>query len=857
MEKLTRFYFWSFLWIGFLFSTGYPYQSGDILVNDDTFLISSTGGVDLACNPSGIFVATWKDGRGGGNIFAQRFDASGNRTGTNFLVSFETIYHNHLNAPAVAVAPSGSFIIVWRDLRNGMNYDYDIYAQMYSSNGMPQGTNFPVNDNPGIGKHDYPAVAVDSSGSYVVVWEDERNGNYDIFAQRLNSTGSPIGSNFKVNDDAGTTNQAVPAVAVNKAGAFVIAWADLRNGVKDIYCQRYNSGGSKLGTNLKVNSSNGTVTVWGPSAGLNDNGSFLVTWRENPQLPYVAARMFYSSGNPQGPEFRVNEALTANAQEPDVAIDPNGDFVISWQDDREGNWNTYVQRFNSSGVPRGTNLRVSEEGQESSNCCGPAPPVAMDNLGNFIVAWHDTAGSHQQNVIAQKCRYDGALLGNNFRVNDLIMFMADQILPEIAASPQGDVFIVWNDRRGGVPFYMQRFGPGLNPFGLNFPIIPELGNGGYYPVIAGSANGNFVTVWEGAGQLGWDLYVRIYNSSGQQLYPDFSAAQQIGAAAWGGSQSVATDISGNFVITWYDDSEGGGNYDVYARRFNAQGVPQSNKFKVNDHNIPALSAYPDVAMNAAGAFVIVWKDKRDTWDIYAQRYSSSGVPLGPNIKVSDVQAYPHDVYWWLHPAVAIDNSGNFIVAWYDEREQPYYDPNIYAQRFDSQGNRLGSNFRVNDDITLSTQISPDVAVNGCSEFIIVWEDHRDFSSKADIYAQKYTSSGVPVGPNFRVTNPADSSYQIEPAIAASGSYFYFTWMDNRRAASQWDIYAKFIQIINPPRGDANGSGNITLVDVIYLVNYIFRDGPDPIPDYSVGDINCDSYVTLVDIIALVNHLFKS
>jgi hypothetical protein len=839
--------------IGSLFSLGHAYQSDDILVNDDTFWVSNTDGADVACDSQGNFIVTWLDSRFGGSVFARRYNASGNPLGVNFMVNDDTNLYLQ-SGPAVAASPSGTFVVVWQDDQG--TTDYQIFAKRYSSSGSELGPKFKVNDNVGPADQEYPAVAIDSGGNFVIAWQDQRNGNYDIYTQRYSSTGSPIGSNFKVNDDPGTTNQTAPAVGVNKTGAFVIVWRDTRNGVDDVYSQRYNSNGSKLGANLKVNSGNGTATIWGPSVALDDNGNFMVTWRENPSKPCVAARRYYPTGNPVGPEFQVNEVLSATTQDPDIAINSAGNFVITWKDYRDGSWNTYAQRFNDSGIPQGSNLKVSKVGEVNPDCCDVPPAIAMKKLGNFVIVW-DQTDANQQNVLAQRCRYDGILLGDNFRVNELSMFMATQFGPEIAANGQGDVFICWNDWRAGVIMYMQRFGPGLKPSGVNFPINPQP-NYEYWPEIAGSGNGNFVTVWENSGQIGGELSVRIYNSSGLPLYPDFSVAQGIGAAIWGSSHAVASDISGNFVVVWYDDSEGGGNYDVYARRFNAQGIPLSNKFKVNDHNQNAESAYPDVAMNESGAFVIAWKDKRATWDIYAQRYSPSGIPLGPNIKVSDVEAYPYDYYWWLPPALAIDNSGNFIVTWYDEREKPYYDPNIYAQRFDSQGNRLGSNFRANDDYTLSPQISPDIAINNCDEFIIVWEDHRDFYGKADIYAQKYNSSGVPVGVNFRVTNPQyDSFYQIEPAIAVSGSYFYFTWMDNRRAANQWDIYAKFMQIFNPPRGDVNGSGNITLADVIYLVNYIFRDGPDPIPEYSVGDSNCDGQITLVDIIALVNHLFKS
>ena len=58
------------------------------------------------------------------------------------------------------------------------------------------------------------------------------------------------------------------------------------------------------------------------------------------------------------------------------------------------------------------------------------------------------------------------------------------------------------------------------------------------------------------------------------------------------------------------------------------------------------------------------------------------------------------------------------------------------------------------------------------------------------------------------------------------------------------------------RGDANGEGNVTISDVVYLANYLFKFGPEPIP-WQAGDANCDDEVSVVDIVYLINYLFKS
>jgi hypothetical protein len=57
-------------------------------------------------------------------------------------------------------------------------------------------------------------------------------------------------------------------------------------------------------------------------------------------------------------------------------------------------------------------------------------------------------------------------------------------------------------------------------------------------------------------------------------------------------------------------------------------------------------------------------------------------------------------------------------------------------------------------------------------------------------------------------------------------------------------------------GDPNLDGSITAADIIYMVNYVFKGGPEPLPVAAAGDVNCDGSATASDVIYLVGHVFK-
>jgi parallel beta-helix repeat protein len=74
--------------------------------------------------------------------------------------------------------------------------------------------------------------------------------------------------------------------------------------------------------------------------------------------------------------------------------------------------------------------------------------------------------------------------------------------------------------------------------------------------------------------------------------------------------------------------------------------------------------------------------------------------------------------------------------------------------------------------------------------------------------------------------------------------------------SQWVDYTPWLDIQVPyVCGDANTDSSVTVVDVIFLINYLFKDGPPPEP-IDIGNVNCDEEMTISDAVFLVNYIFK-
>ncbi len=57
-------------------------------------------------------------------------------------------------------------------------------------------------------------------------------------------------------------------------------------------------------------------------------------------------------------------------------------------------------------------------------------------------------------------------------------------------------------------------------------------------------------------------------------------------------------------------------------------------------------------------------------------------------------------------------------------------------------------------------------------------------------------------------------------------------------------------------GDVNNDSRIDVNDITYLINYLFKFGPPPVPVMGMADANCDKRVSVADTVYLINYLFK-
>lgn len=213
---------------------------------------------------------------------------------------------------------------------------------------------------------------------------------------------------------------------------------------------------------------------------------------------------------------------------------------------------------------------------------------------------------------------------------------------------------------------------------------------------------------------------------------------------------VACDRAGNFVVVWDSWSQSGASEGIYARRFDAAGVPQGDEFRV-DSDLAEKHIFPAVAMNANGSFVITWQTAaadESYFGIDARRFDRFGAAIGDVFRVNTTTTDFRG-----SPAVGVHSDGSFAVFWYARQvEDPSF--GIFARFYGADGSPTSGESLVNTT-TDRFQDFPAVAISAVDDrFAVAWY------SDTGIYARIFDKYSNPIGSDF----PVDSGTMAEPYL---------------------------------------------------------------------------------------------
>ncbi|MBN1448192.1 MAG: choice-of-anchor D domain-containing protein, partial [Bacteroidetes bacterium] len=424
---------------------------------------------------------------------------------------------NNQVAPKLVSDGKGGAIICWADERSSQNF-YEVYAQRISGDGIVQWTQNGIAVAPLNNAQLKPEMISDDAGGAIVVWTDTRNGNIDIYAQRIDSSGNALWTVDGVAVAFGGMDQTDPKLTGDGNHGAIVTWSAHTGSSQDshIYAQRI-------------------------------DGTGKLAWSQEVQVS--SSDQFESS--------------------PCIAGDGSGGAYIAWSFYNNGQYDVFAQRLNAGGAPQ---WQFGGIGIATGNAPEAAPVLATDGTGKAFLAWHDWGFGSASVVQIAVLNPDGSTAAS-LRASST---SGGQENPRLSNIGPGLLGIAWEDGRVAMNTraYAQIVdNTGTKSWAADGVAVSSRAGRQVTPFVISDGNGGMIVVWEDrtGGVTESDLYAQRIAADGSLLWSG-TGVPLCTAGQMQSTPSMISDGENGAIVTWEDYRSSFSNPDVYAARILADGT---------------------------------------------------------------------------------------------------------------------------------------------------------------------------------------------------------------------------------------------------------------------------------------------
>jgi uncharacterized protein YjdB len=389
--------------------------------------------------------------------------------------------------------------------------------------------------------------------------------------------------------------------------------------------------------------------------------------------------------------------------------------------------------------------------------------------------------------------------------------VGDQRSPAMVSLGGGGFIVAWSDGRNvssGV-VYAQRIDlTGTSQWTANgVALSTEIFGYQSGAVIASDGVGGAIVAWSDYRNANFDIYAQRVNAAGVPQWTADGVALST-AAQYQATPTIVSDGAGGAIVVWEDNRSGNSDApDIYAQRVNASGIPQ---WTADGVAVCAAAVYqyePKAVSDGAGGAIITWQDwQNGSPDIFAQRVNAAGTPQWTADGVALCTA-ANEGNVQSSPVITSDAVGGAIVAWSDSRSGGY---DLYAQRVNAAGIPQWTADGVAVCTHTSNQATSAIVSDGAQGAVVAWVDSRSGPAVYDIYAARVTAAGTVQWTPDGVALCTAAFDQIEPAVSTDGAGgAIVTWKDNRTGLG-YDVYARRVDALGVPHWTPDGVAMCTV-----------------------------------------------
>jgi hypothetical protein len=349
---------------------------------------------DSCVSDDGSVHAVWQDDRDG--VAAIWYNGSSD-AGRTWRARDTQINDGAAAATSPQVACSAdSVFVVWQDTRDSAYAYNNVYIDISTDNGRTWLEDDVLLDGDTEGDHDSLEPRILAVGERVyVAWFDNTDGAFDIWFQRSKNSGEKwLSAPSRVDTDtAGEAYSASPRIAADGDGRVVVVWEDARDGNSDVYANVSTDDGETWAasdTRLDGGDEVGANNSFLPQVSMSGDAVYAV-WHDERE---GEERDIFLNGSADGGDSWFAEAVrvdsdaegTSDSIYPQVAAD--GDVVhVVWQDDRAGGYDVYHRRSTDGGQ-----TFTDQESRMDTDQSGEAQsynPVITAGDGTVLVGWEE------------------------------------------------------------------------------------------------------------------------------------------------------------------------------------------------------------------------------------------------------------------------------------------------------------------------------------------------------------------------------------------------------------------------------------------------------------------------------------
>lgn len=227
---------------------------------------------------------------------------------------------------------------------------------------------------------------IDQGTFPVKVKAKDTQGAESLWSDVLVVSVSPMSSNWLGNSritDNDTHESKYPATDIDSLGNIHVAWQDNRDGNWEIYYKKLDNDGNEIVADTRL--TNDTAFSESPGVGIDTGDDVVIVFQDNRDDNYeIYYQKLNNDGTPVGGNIRITDDDSADSQYPKVMVSDADNVHVAWQDNRDGNWEVYYKKLDNNGTSLTGDTRISEL---LGNSLHPALTVYQDTLAHLL--WHD------------------------------------------------------------------------------------------------------------------------------------------------------------------------------------------------------------------------------------------------------------------------------------------------------------------------------------------------------------------------------------------------------------------------------------------------------------------------------------